>query len=269
MGSDLRCLARAALVADTVDAKLAAVAALKSAMAAGSGSGVAAPGFDVVRPGRPEKPHLVPPKNLPKRSLARTEGRAALLHAIAHIEFNAIDLACDAAQRFADMPEAFYTDWISIAIDEARHFGLLQNRLAGLGFSYGDFAAHDGLWDMALRTRHDCLARMALVPRLLEARGLDVTPGMIEKLAQAGDDESVAVLETILREEIGHVAIGTHWFNFCCRARGCDPESTFIGLLKDIGRGALRGPYNAEARRLAGFTAGEMHGIRALSDRTA
>lgn len=220
----------------------------------------------MARPGRPERPALVPPKSLPKRSLLQVEGRAALLHAIAHIEFNAIDLACDAVQRFPDMPAGFYTDWISVATDEARHFRLLQNRLAGMGYAYGDFTAHDGLWEMALRTRDDCLARMALVPRVLEARGLDVTPGMIAKFDQTGDGDSVAVLEIILREEVGHVAIGTQWFNFCCQARGCDPEITFLDLLQGVGRGALRGPYNAEARRLAGFTPDEMRGITALAN---
>lgn len=268
MATDLRRLARDVLMADTIDSKLAAVDVLAAAAEAGCGSDVSVPGTDVTRPGRPDKPQLVPPKALPKRSLLQTEGRAALLHAIAHIEFNAIDLACDAVQRFAEMPDGFYTDWISVAVDEARHFRLLQERLAGIGYAYGDFAAHDGLWEMALRTRHDCLARMALVPRLLEARGLDVTPGMIAKLDQAGDAASVEVLEIILREEVAHVAIGTHWFNFCCRERNCDPESTFLNLLKDVGRGALRGPYNDDARRLAGFTSEEMRGIRVLANDT-
>lgn len=264
MPPDLRLLARAVLKADTVETKLAAADRLANAAASGFGIDVTAQGEDVARPGRPGQPLLVPPKSLTRRSLLKVEGRAALLHAIAHIEFNAIDLACDAAQRFPDMPAGFYTDWISVAADEARHFRLLQDRLAGMGYAYGDFAAHDGLWEMALRTRDDCLARMALVPRVLEARGLDVTPGMIAKFEQAGDGGSAAVLEIILREEVGHVAIGTRWFNFCCRARGCDPETTFLDLLQDVGRGALRGPYNAEARRIAGFTPVEMHGITAL-----
>lgn len=269
MASDLRLSARLVLMADSVETKLAAVDALAAAAESGCGIDLSGPGVDVVLPGRPATPQLVPPKALPRRSLLQTEGRAALLHAITHIEFNAIDLACDAVQRFPDMPHGFYTDWISVAVDEARHFRLLQERLAGIGYVYGDFAAHDGLWEMALRTRHDCLARMALVPRLLEARGLDVTPGMIAKLSQAGDAESVRVLEIILREEVGHVAIGTHWFNFCCQERGCDPESTFLDLLKSVGRGALRGPYNDGARRLAGFTPGEMRGITALANDTA
>ena len=266
MDADLRLLARNVLKADSVETKLAAADALMAAAEQGVRIDVSAQCEDVMRPGRPGRPELVPPKSLPKRSLLQPEGRAALLHAIAHIEFNAIDLACDAVQRFPDMPAGFYTDWISVATDEARHFRLLQNRLAALGYAYGDFAAHDGLWEMALRTREDCLARMALVPRLLEARGLDVTPGMIAKLQQTGDGDSVAVLEIILREEVGHVAIGTRWFNFCCQLRACDPERTFLGLLKDVGRGALRGPYNAEARRRAGFTPGEMNGITLLAN---
>ena len=266
MPSDLRLLARAVLKADSIETKLAAADTLANAAASGFGIDVSAQGEDVARPGRPAQPVLVPPKSLPKRNLLQVEGRAALLHAIAHIEFNAIDLACDAVQRFPGMPAGFYTDWISVATDEARHFRLLQNRLAGIGYAYGDFAAHDGLWEMALRTRDDCLARMALVPRVLEARGLDVTPGMVAKFEQAGDGDSVAVLEIILREEVGHVAIGTWWFNFCCQARGYDPEITFLDLLQNVGRGALRGPYNAEARRLAGFTPDEMRGITALAN---
>jgi uncharacterized ferritin-like protein (DUF455 family) len=266
MPSDLRLLACAVLKADSIETKLAALDMLANAAASGWDIDVSAQGEDVARPGRPERPLLVPPKLLPKRSLLQEEGRAALLHAIAHIEFNAIDLACDAVQRFPDMPAGFYTDWISVAADEARHFRLLQNRLSGMGYAYGDFAAHDGLWEMALRTRDDCLARMALVPRVLEARGLDVTPGMIAKFEQTGDGDSIAVLEIILREEVSHVAIGTRWFNFCCQTRGCDPETTFLDLLQDVGRGALRGPYNAEARRLAGFTPDEMRGITALAN---
>lgn len=266
MVSDPRLLARDVLMADSVASKLSAVDALAAIAEAGYDIDVACQGVDVILPGRPYKPQLVPPKALPKRSLLQNEGRAALLHAIAHIEFNAIDLACDAVQRFPNMPNGFYADWIRVATDEARHFRLLQERLAAVGFSYGDFAAHDGLWEMALRTRHDCLARMALVPRLLEARGLDVTPGMIAKLTQVGDAESVRILEIILHEEVSHVAIGTHWFNYCCRERACDPESTFLDLLRDVGRGPLRGPYNDNARQLAGFTPAEMLGITALAN---
>ncbi len=215
-------------------------------------------------PGRPALPELVLPRDVPRRGLGSVEGRAALLHAVAHIEFNAINLALDAMQRFAGMPVDFYRDWASVAVDEARHFQLLQNRLAQLGFVYGAFKAHNGLWEMAEKTRDSCLSRMALVPRLLEARGLDVTPGMIDKLRQLQDHESVAVLEVILSEEVRHVAIGTHWFRHCCQQENKDPETEFIALLKVHAKGSVRGPYNVEARARSGFTEFEMREISLL-----
>lgn len=161
------------------------------------------------RPGRPSRPRLVPPRNLAKRGLGTRAGRIALLHAVAHIEFNAIQLALDAAYRFREMPEAFVSDWLRVAVEEARHFRLLRARLRALGADYGDLPAHNGLWAMCFATRHDVLERMALVPRLLEARGLDVTPGMIARLEAAGDTESAAILRVIQHEEVAHVAIGT------------------------------------------------------------
>jgi uncharacterized ferritin-like protein (DUF455 family) len=167
-------------------------------------------------------------------------------------------------QRFNNMPEQFYLDWASVAIDEARHFQLLQTRLTELGYQYGDFTAHNGLWEMAEKTEHSCLARMALVPRLLEARGLDVTPGMIEKLKQLKDHPSVVVLEVILNEEIRHVAIGTHWFNYCCEQENKNPEIEFIKLLTGMAKGSIRGPYNLPAREQAGFTEFEMQQISLL-----
>jgi uncharacterized ferritin-like protein (DUF455 family) len=265
MSAELRSLARTALLAESVAGKLAAVSALSEGL---SGElNVLAEGADITRPGRPAFPELVPARDVPRRGLASTAGRAALLHAVAHIEFNAINLACDAVQRFSGMPAQYYRDWASVAVDEARHFQLLQHRLAALGHAYGDFVAHDGLWEMAERTRHDCGLRMALVPRLLEARGLDVTPGMIEKLQQHGDVESVAVLAVILQEEIRHVAIGTQWFNYCCAERGEDPEQRFIEILSGIGRGALRGPFNRAARQAGGFSAFEMAEISRLGVR--
>ena len=214
-------------------------------------------------PGRPERPVLVDPRNVPRRRLGSDAGRAALVHAIAHIEFNAINLALDAAWRFRDRPAAFALDWLSVAVDEARHFRLLTARLAALGHAYGDFPAHDGLWTMAERTAHSCLERMALVPRVLEARGLDVTPGMIERLRAAGDEETVAALEVILAEEVRHVEIGTYWFNACCREAGVDPDETFLHLLATRFDGAVRGPFNVEARTRAGFTRRELVGIGA------
>ncbi len=215
--------------------------------------------------GRPSRPALVHPAKLPRRGLGTVEGRVALIHAVAHIEFNAINLGLDAALRFPDMPDAFYHDWLSVAADEARHFCLLSDRLADLGAAYGDLPAHNGLWDMAEKTAGDVLLRMALVPRVLEARGLDVTPGMIDKLRSVGDDATVACLEIILDEEIRHVAIGSHWFRFCCAARGLAPEATFRRLLKDHFGGPLRGPFNHPARREAGFSAPELEALEAMA----
>jgi uncharacterized ferritin-like protein (DUF455 family) len=209
-------------------------------------------------PGRPPQPQLVQPRGLPQRGLASREGRAALVHAVAHIEFNAINLAWDAVARFRGLPFDYYRDWVGVAVDEARHFGWLAARLADLGHAYGDFDAHDGLWDMAVRTADSCLARMALVPRVLEARGLDVTPGMIVRLRKAGDEETARVLEAILAEEVAHVAAGSRWFAWCCAREGRDPASTFEELVVQHLRGALRGPFNANARLAAGFTAAEL-----------
>jgi uncharacterized ferritin-like protein (DUF455 family) len=209
-------------------------------------------------PGRPERPRLVAPRALPQRGLASAEGRAALVHAVAHIEFNAINLAWDAAARFRGLPHAYYADWVGVAVDEARHFGWLSARLAELGFAYGDFDAHDGLWEMAVKTADSCLARMALVPRVLEARGLDVTPGMIARLRSVGDHATVSILEDILREEVAHVAAGSRWFAWCCEREGVEPSATFETLIAQHLRGAIRGPFNAEARLAAGFTAAEL-----------
>lgn len=208
--------------------------------------------------GRPDKPTLVPPRDVPKRSLGTAEGRAALLHAIAHIEFNAINLAWDAVYRFPDMPRGFYDDFVDTAADEARHFQLLATRLAELGRTYGDHPAHNGLWSMAQKTAHDPLVRMALVPRVLEARGLDVTPGMIERLRKAGDEESVAILHVILREEVAHVAAGTRWFTHLCAERGLEPKQAFFDLVNTHAPGIIRPPINQEARKQAGFDGEEL-----------
>ena len=204
--------------------------------------------------GRPEKPELVEPGKLRRRRLGSEEGRAALVHAVTHIEFNAINLALDAVYRFRDMPEQYYIDWMSVAADEARHYQLLSTRLQAMGHSYGDFPAHNGLWEMAQRTAGDCMSRMALVPRVLEARGLDVTPGMIVRLQAVGDTETVRILKIILEEEVRHVEVGSHWFRLCCDQRGLDPETTFIDLLSEYFNGKLRGPFNIPARMQAGFT---------------
>jgi uncharacterized ferritin-like protein (DUF455 family) len=214
-------------------------------------------------PGRPLQPELVNPSLVPRRRLGSETGRAALVHAIAHIEFNAINLALDAVYRFRGMPETYYLDWISVAQDEARHFLLLQSRLKQMKHAYGDFPAHNGLWEMAEKTADSCLVRMALVPRVLEARGLDVTPGMIERLRSVGDSETVAALGVILAEEVRHVAIGTRWFKFCCEQENKPPAETFLELLQSRFTGSIRGPFNLEARAEAGFTSAEMDALMA------
>jgi uncharacterized ferritin-like protein (DUF455 family) len=216
-------------------------------------------------PGRPRLPRLVPPRDLPRRRLGSTLGRATLLHALAHIEFNAINLAWDAVYRFRGMPEAFYEDWVSVAVEEAYHFRLLCERLEALGYGYGDFDAHDGLWEMAVKTAHDPLVRMALVPRVLEARGLDVTPGIMQRLQQAGDSSAVEVLEIILRDEIGHVEIGTRWFRHLCAQRGLEPEATFAGLLQRYMKGQVKQPFHYQARQQAGFNDIEMEMLEKLA----
>lgn len=221
--------------------------------------------IDLQVPGRPPRPILVPPRALSQRGLGTNTGRAAFVHAIAHIEFNAINLAWDAVARFGAMPTAFRDDWISVAADEARHFRLLEARLASFGHAYGDFDAHDGLWDMAMRTAHSCLERMALVPRVLEARGLDVTPAMVERLRAVGDAETAAILELILREEVAHVAAGSRWFHWCCARAGVDPGDTFARLLRAHAGNALRGPFNFDARLAAGFSADELELIRGVA----
>jgi uncharacterized ferritin-like protein (DUF455 family) len=221
----------------------------------------------VDRPGRPDLPVLMEPAQVPRRRLGGAAGRIALVHAIAHIEFNAINLALDAVCRFRGMPESYYHDWISVANDEARHFGLLTNRLDQMDASYGDLPAHNGLWEMAEKTADSCLVRMALVPRVLEARGLDVTPGMIKRLENVGDVETISVLEVILEEEVRHVAIGTNWFQYCCKQVGKDPLPTFLELLEERYGGVLRGPFNLEARLAAGFTEEEMSCLDSRSKR--
>jgi uncharacterized ferritin-like protein (DUF455 family) len=225
-------------------------------------------GFSVLPigvPGRPFKPELVAPKKLPQRGLGSAEGRVALIHAVAHIEFNAINLAWDAVYRFRGMPHDYYADWIDVAADEARHFSLLDARLAELGHAYGDFDAHDGLWEMAVKTSNSCLERMALVPRVLEARGLDVTPGMIERLRHVGDLATVEILETILHEEVAHVAAGSRWFAWCCEREQVDAASTFDALITKYAHGSLRGPFNTAARIAAGFSEAELRRLEAAA----
>jgi uncharacterized ferritin-like protein (DUF455 family) len=220
-------------------------------------------------PGRPARPELVPPLSVKHRSMRTVEGRAALIHALAHIEFNAINLALDAVWRYADMPREYYGDWLRVAGEEAHHFSLLAAHLAALGFRYGDFPGHNSLWDMAQKTRHDILARIALVPRTLEARGLDASPQVRAKLAQAGDAEAAAILDIILRDEIGHVAIGNRWYRWLCAQRGLEPMATYASLSLQYNAPTLRGPFNFDARRAAGFTENELALLRQQGAATA
>jgi uncharacterized ferritin-like protein (DUF455 family) len=203
----------------------------------------------------------VAPRQVPGRGLGTPEGHAAFVHAIAHIELNAINLAWDAVYRFPGLPPGYYDDWVRVAAEEAYHFTLMSEHLRRLGYHYGDFDAHDGLWEMARKTACDPLERMALVPRVLEARGLDVTPGMRARLQAMGDERGAAILGVILRDEIGHVAAGSRWFRYLCTARGLAPEPTFRELVARHARGAVRGPLNREARRLAGFTDAELDAL--------
>ncbi|MGB3918889.1 MAG: ferritin-like domain-containing protein [Thiothrix litoralis] len=222
------------------------------------------PVLTISMPGRPAKPELVHPKQVKQRKLTTPEGRRALLHAVAHIEFNAINLALDAVYRFRDLPEAYYGDWLQVAAEEAYHFSLLRERLRELDCTYGELPAHNGLWEQACKTDHDVLIRMALVPRVLEARGLDVTPGMMQRLREVGDEPTIAILEIILRDEIGHVRIGSHWFRYCCAQRGLEPEATFRQLIREVLQGPLRGPFYTEARLQAGFSANELAQLEAM-----
>jgi uncharacterized ferritin-like protein (DUF455 family) len=209
-------------------------------------------------PGRPALPRLVPPKDVPTRSPFTTEGRAALLHAVTHIEFNAINLALDAVWRFSAMPVAFYRDWLQVASEEALHFTLLREHLLTLNCDYGSFDAHDGLWLMTQRTSIDVTARMALVPRTLEARGLDAAPPMQAKLRKAGDLRAVEIFDVILRDEIGHVAIGNHWYRWLCARDGHDPVALYAELAQRYEAPRLRPPFNRTARLAAGFTEAEI-----------
>ncbi|MEY8688286.1 MAG: ferritin-like domain-containing protein [Leptothrix sp. (in: b-proteobacteria)] len=255
----LRQQALAALCLNDPAAKVAATYALWAQAQAGlqpdPAEGLAEPA-DL--PGRPARPQLVSPKHVAQRSPVTLAGRAALLHAIAHIEFNAINLALDAVWRFGGLPIDYYTDWLRVAAEEALHHTLLVEHLASLGHAYGDFDAHDGLWTMTLRTRGDFVARMALVPRTLEARGLDATPPMQAKLRRAGDLRAVEILDVILRDEIGHVAIGNRWYAWACAREGLDPLAHYPVLVRQYSAPPLRPPLNRAARLAAGFSEAEL-----------
>jgi uncharacterized ferritin-like protein (DUF455 family) len=248
----LTAAACAVLQAAEPDKKCALAASMAVAWADGTISqiGCAEP---PARPARPARPALVAPREVQKRR-RHGRGRFALLHAIAHIELNAIDLAADMLARFAaGAPQGFCDDWVRVAAEEAKHFGLLLQRLAALGGAYGDLPAHDGLWQAAEATADDVLARLAVVPMVLEARGLDVTPGMIADLERSGDEESATVLRLIYEEEIGHVAAGNRWFRHFCAARGLDADSHWRAMVRERFKGALKPPFNTEARARAGM----------------
>lgn len=245
--------------------KVAATHALFQAQQAGHARLDAAeplePDANVALPGRPARPELLPPKDVPQRSPFTPGGLAMLLHAVTHIEFNAINLALDAVWRFSDMPDDFYTDWLLVAHEEAIHFTLLRNHLQSMGHDYGDFAAHNSLWEMCVRTQHDVVARMALVPRTLEARGLDATPPMQARLRKVGTpeaDRAVEILDVILRDEIGHVAVGNRWYGWLCAQQGIEPLSHYRRLAREHSAPRLKPPFNEAARRAAGFSDQEM-----------
>ncbi len=248
------------------DAKCSAVKTLRADWSAGrlSLADAVAP-EPIGEPGRPARPLLVSPRAVPQRPVTTVAGRIALMHALAHIEFNAINLALDAVYRFRGLPPDYYGDWLQVAAEEAYHFTLLREHLRALGADYGDLPAHNGLWEMAVKTAHDPLVRMALVPRVLEARGLDVSPGLIRKLAAAGDARAVEILHIIQRDEIGHVRIGNRWYAHLCAARGLDPLATFQRLVAEYGSLRLRPPFHTEARRAAGFSDSELAWLEQLA----
>jgi uncharacterized ferritin-like protein (DUF455 family) len=221
-----------------------------------------------LRPGRPEKPELISPGKMKKRSLHTEKGRIALLHAICHIELNAVDLALDIVARFADqpVPRSFFDGWMQVAFEEAKHFGMVRNRLRELDADYGDLPAHDGLWEAAHHTRNDLTARLAVVPLILEARGLDVTPSMRDKLRELGDEASAAIFDVIYNDEKGHVAIGAKWFRFLCAREKKDPAAAFQTLVRANFRGGLKAPFNDLARAEAGLTPGFYRALSPISN---
>ncbi len=221
-----------------------------------------------LRPGRPEKPELISPGKMKKRSLHTRSGRIALLHAICHIELNAVDLALDIVARFADqpVPRSFFDGWMQVAFEEAKHFGMVRTRLRELDADYGDLPAHDGLWEAAHHTRNDLTARLAVVPLILEARGLDVTPSMRDKLRELGDEASASIFDTIYNDEKGHVAVGAKWFRFLCAREKKDPAAAFQHLVRANFRGGLKAPFNDLARAEAGLTPGFYRALSPVSN---
>jgi uncharacterized ferritin-like protein (DUF455 family) len=264
--NQLRLGARAALLERDATAKCALAQALKVDWDAGRLSlDDVEPAQPISEPGRPERPLLVSPRAVERRKVSTIEGRAALIHSLAHIEFNAVNLALDAAYRFRGLPPDYYGDWLRVAHEEAHHFTLLHEHLVTLGFDYGSFTAHNGLWEMAVKTAHDPLVRMALVPRLLEARGLDAAPTLITKLNSCGDKRAVEIMHVIQRDEVEHVRIGNCWYAYLCAERGVDPLETFQQLLTEYDA-RVQTPFDVEARRRAGFSDREITMLQAFAE---
>ena len=266
MFQDLFHRAYTCLQTNDVDSKLAMTTTLAADWECGTLTlqNTHSPVAPIAEPGRPDQPALVSALHVAQRKVSSPTGRAALIHSIAHIEFNAINLALDAVYRFRGLPREYYGDWLKVAAEEAYHFTLLRDHLRSLGYDYGSFSAHNGLWEMAVRTAHDPLVRMALVPRVLEARGLDVTPVLIHKMASGGDKRAVEILEIILRDEVGHVRIGNHWYTYLCAQRGIEPMAMFRTLLQEY-NAQVRPPFHTEARLAAGFSEEELQALERLS----
>lgn len=222
---------------------------------------------ETLQAGHPPQPELVSPRQVPKRKLGTDKGKAAAVHSFCHIEFNAINLACDAVYRFRNMPARYYQDWCQVAAEEAYHFSLLNNRLQELGYAYGDFPAHNGLWELAQKTAHDVLDRMALIPRVMEARGLDVTPLIQKKFLNVGDQQTADILSIILRDEIGHVEAGSRWFRYLCEQRGLNAEETYFSLVVKYMKGDVHCPMHFQARLDAGFSETELEQLELLCRR--
>lgn len=254
------------IIEDDPDRKLALTREIASDWKSGLLTRQVAPCHEISLPGLPAGLKLVAPKDLPRRKLNSAEGIAALIHSLCHIEYNAINLAWDAVYRFREMPDQYYLDWIKVAEEEAYHFALLREHLRHLGYDYGDFSAHNGLWEMCVDTAHDVMVRMALVPRVLEARGLDVTPGIKQKLVQAGDENAADLLNIIERDEVGHVAIGSRWFEYMCLQRNLAAQETFRELLNQYMKGGIRKPLAREARIKAGFTEAELDYLEGVGE---
>jgi len=252
--------AEACLYSATIDEKLALTHQALHALEIGQLSLISEqPAMPIAQVKFPDKPILLPPRDMPKRKLGSAEGIAAFFHAIAHVEFVAIYLAWDMLYRFRGMPDQFYQDWLRVADEEAQHFELIRTHLQAMHVNYGDLPAHSGLWDHAKDTASDLLARLAMVPRCMEARGLDVTPAIIAKFRQLGDDSSVTLLNRILTDEVGHVERGSYWFKFVCGQQGLEPETKYRQLIKQYYQGGKpKGPFNREMRIIAGFSDAEL-----------